>query len=343
MRRQLTVPILLTMIVSVPLVMFFRQANLLPVLASYQGASVDRFMRWLFIIGSVIFSLVAVFLIYSLVVFRRQPDDVADAAPIHGNVTLEVAWTVVPLIIVLSLGVAGTGALFSVTRPHPDELVVDVTAFQWAWRFEYPDLGVTSSELVLPVGQPVLFRLHSEDVIHSFWVPEFRMKMDNVPGKVNEVRHTPIRIGEYKVRCAEMCGTGHAAMLASVKVVSEAEFQEWVAARTGQAAPEVPSGDELSEAAARGREYAQQFGCVGCHSTDGSSLVGPTWKGLFGSTRALEDGTTVTADENYLYNSIVDPGSQVVEGFMDVMPKTFAEQLTDQQIQDLIEYIKALK
>ena len=209
-----------------------------------------------------------------------------------------------------------------------------VTGFQWAWRFEYPDLGVTSAELVLPVDRPVAFELTAADVIHSFWIPEFRIKMDAIPGRINRLVLTPDQIGTYRLRCAEMCGLKHAYMLADVRVVAEEEFQAWVQAQTGAT---------LSPAE-RGRQVAEQAGCLACHSVDGAPSVGPTWKGLFGSTRTLADGSTAVADEAYLYESIVDPGAKVVEGFPDnVMPRTFGQSLTGEQIRDLIEYIKTLK
>jgi cytochrome c oxidase subunit 2 len=336
--KRLVVPLLLTVVISIPLVAFFLRVDLTPILAGQQGQPVDSLLRLEFGIAAAIFVLCMVFLLYSAVVFRRRPGDLEDAVPIEGSTPLEIAWTVVPAIIVLALGIYSTGILFDLGKPpNPEkELEVKVTGFQWAWQFEYPEFGITTSELVLPVNRPVLFRLYATDVIHSFFVPEFRIKMDTIPGIENQVRIRPTKVGEYKIRCAELCGTGHAYMLAPVKVVEEAAFQEWVKA---QAAP--PTGAE--GAAERGATWAQQFGCLACHSTDGSTLVGPTWKGLFGSTRTLADGTTVQADEAYLRTAILDPGAQLVQGFPDVMPKDFGERLTEEQVQDLIEYIKSLQ
>lgn len=336
--RRLAIPILLTIIISTPLAVLFLRIDLVPVLAGQQGQTVDWLLRLEFSIAAVILVLCMVFLLYSVVVFRRRPDDLEDATPIEGSMPLEIAWTVVPLIIVLGLGFYGVGTLVDITKPpNPEqELVVDVTGFQWAWTFEYPELGIKTSELVLPVNQPVLFRLHATDVIHSFWVPEFRLKMDTIPGIENQVRIRPTRVGEYKVRCAELCGTGHAYMLAPVRVVEEPDFQAWAKAQTAPPA-------EAGSAAARGQALAQQFGCTACHSADGTTLVGPTWKGLFGATRTFQDGTTAQADENYLRDSILNPGAHIVQGFPDVMPKNFKDQLTGDQINDIIEYIKSLK
>ncbi len=344
--KRLGVPVLLTVVVSVILLAIFMNINLMPTLASSQGAQVDRLVRLLIAIAVVIFALCVVFLAYGLVSFRRKPGDLEDAPPIEGSTPLEIAWTVVPLIIVLSLGAYGAGALFDITAPPStgEELEVKVTGFQWAWRFEYPQYGVTSTELVLPVNQPVLFRVYSTDVIHSFYVPEFRLKIDTIPGVENKIRITPQELGEYKVRCAELCGTGHAYMLAPVKIVEEAAFQEWITAQK-QTAVQAPAQEaaEAPSAVEAGRQLAQQMGCTACHSVDGSKLVGPTWKGLFGEEVTLDDGTTVVADEEYLRRSIVDPGAQIVQGFPNVMPKNYKDQLTEEQIQSLIEYIKSLR
>ncbi len=335
--RRVAIPVLLTVVISIPLALYFLRVDLTPVLASQQGQSVDWLFRLEFAIAAVIFALCMVFLLYSAFAFRRQPGDLEDGLPIEGSMPLEIAWTVVPLIIVIGLGFYGAGVLSDMTKPpNPEkELVVDVTGFQWAWKFEYPDLGITSSELVLPVNQPTLFRLHATDVIHSFWVPEFRIKMDTIPGIDNQIRITPTGVGEYKVRCAELCGTGHAYMLAKVEVVEESEFQDWVAHEMEETYPE----GELEQ----GKALAEQYGCLSCHSVDGSTLVGPTWKGLYESDVPLADGTTVEADDDYLHRSIEDPGVEIVQGFPDIMPKNFKDQLTPEQIKLIVEYVESVK
>jgi cytochrome c oxidase subunit 2 len=259
------------------------------VLASQQGRPIDALLRLLFSIAAVIFSLVISFLIYSVIAFRRQPGDLEDARPIYGNVPLEIAWTVIPLIIVLWVGGYGASALLDITRqPSEEELVVEVTGFQFAWSFDYPDFGFMSMELVLPVNRPVLFRIRSIDVIHSFWIPEFRIKTDAIPGVLNETRITPTEVGDYIAYCSELCGTRHAYMTAPVRVVEEPIFQEWV--REQQEAAQAARA--IVE---EGKRYAQQFGCLGCHSTDGRPLAGPTFQGLFGSYTTFEDGTATAA------------------------------------------------
>jgi len=177
--------------------------------------------------------------------------------------------------------------------------------------------------------------LTSRDVIHSFWVPEFRVKQDALPGKnlVKELRITPDLIGAYTVRCAELCGGAHSQMERPVVVQSQQDFDTWVA---GQKAANTQSPEE------RGQKIAEAQ-CKVCHSVDGTKGVGPTWKGLAGSTTELADGTSVTADDVYLMESITNPAAKIVKGYSNIMPATLKNNLSDQQISDLIAYIKSLK
>jgi len=329
----------LIILVTVVMAGFLNSVNLLPVEASTQAIPID----WLFNLHleliAFLFALVVVFVVYSLVAFRRRPGDTEDGAYFHGNAALEIVWTIVPLALVLYFGYLGAANLAEVTAPQPDELIVKVTAAQFSWSFEYPDLNKTSpGELVLPQGRPVLFQITSLDVIHSFWVPEFRMKQDAVPGIIRELRITPSLVGEYKVRCAELCGTGHANMRAAVRVVEPAEFDAWI---SGKAAPGTETNLSPAE---QGAQLATNVGCAACHSIDGTVIVGPSWLGIFGSEESLTDGTTVTVDEAYLHDSIVNPNDQIVAGFApNIMPQVFGQTLSDEQINDLIEYIKSLK
>jgi cytochrome c oxidase subunit II len=335
--KRFLVPIVLTVVIAVPLVLLFESVDLTPVLASEQGRNVDQLLRILFIIAAVIFAGVMAFLLYSVVAFRRRPGDLTDAKPVYGNTGLEIAWTLVPLIIVLVVAGIGTAAVLAIHQPADDQdLEVIVTGFQWAWSFEYPQYQIVTGELVLPVNRTALFKLRSRDVIHSFFVPEFRIKMDAIPGELNELRLTPTHIGEYRTYCAELCGTSHAYMVARVRVVAEPVFAEWV---SNQQLPIPPAADPVATGATL---YFEQ-GCRGCHSTDGSRLVGPTFQGLFGTQRPLTDGTTVIADEGYLRTAILDPGAQVVQGFDNIMPGSYADLLREAQVDALIAYIESLR
>lgn len=335
----------LVVISTIALGLLFTNPIFLPLQASQQAITID----WLFDVHfwfiAFFFSLITVFVLYSVVVFRRRKGERGDGVYMEGNKRLEIVWTIIPIAIVLWLAVIGADTLADVERRDPAAITVDVFAAQWSWRFQYEVTtldgvvtAVASDTLVLPKDQQVLLRLHSQDVIHSFFVPEFRVKQDVLPGGdefTRELRVTPNVLGTFKVRCAEICGTGHWSMQANIQVVDSAKFSAWLQEQAGVCNL---SAEEC------GQRLAQTFGCLGCHTTDGTSRVGPTWAGLFGSQVELSDGTTVTADEAYLRTSILDPNSQIVVGFQPgVMPQNFDELLTEEQIQQIIAFIMSLQ
>jgi cytochrome c oxidase subunit 2 len=327
---------LLVIVVTALVILGLGAIDLVPQLASAEGEYVDIMFQAQIYVIAFIFSLIVVLMLYSIVVFRRRPGDTSDGAYIKGNVPLEVAWTVIPLIVVLGFGVWGAQHLTEITRADPDELTVEVTGFQYGWSFEYPESGVTSSELYLPRDRQVHFLLTSRDVIHSFWVPEFRIKQDAVPGRWTHLRVTPTEVGSYRVRCAELCGYAHAAMYAPVIVVEPEEFAAWLEGKdVGDTPPEDLPPVE------RGARLVEEQGCLSCHSTDGTEMVGPTWLGLYGSQRQLEDGSSVVADEDYLSRAILDPASQIVAGYPNVMPPTYGT-LSDEEIGAMIAFINSL-
>lgn len=312
---------------------------LLPAQASAQAVSIDNLFSMHFRVISFLFALIIVIMLYSLIVFRRRGGESGEGDNFEGHTGLEIFWTIVPLVIVLYFAFIGSQSLADTRRIDPSALEVNVTAFQWSWSFEYPEFGVTSAELYLPKDRQVLLRLTSIDVIHSFWVPEFRVKQDALPGGerfVRELRVTPTELGDYKVRCAELCGGAHAYMNSPVIVVEQADFDAWVVSQQQGGA----AGGQ--DAAAQGQELATSMGCISCHSTDGTQVVGPTWKGLFGHEVTLADGATVTADEEYLRQSIINPNGQIVQGFQPVMP-SYEGTLTEEQIAALIAYMKTVQ
>jgi cytochrome c oxidase subunit 2 len=334
--RHLIIAGVLVVIVTAVLLVGLGQTQILPDAAAAQAEPIDSMFNLEFQVILFLFALIVVLMVYSIVVFRRKKEDTTDAKHIEGNTRLEVFWTIIPLVIVLAFALLGSRSLAETLRVDPQALDVNVTAAQWSWRFEYPELGVTSTELWLPVDQQALLNLTSQDVIHSFWVPEFRVKQDILPGGdlERQLRITPDKIGNYTLYCAEMCGRDHAVMAADVKVVSQADFDSWVNEQT------VVSEDPVE----RGRVWYEQFGCNACHTLDGSEGVGPSWAGLYGEDVTLTNGSTVVADHEYLYQSICDPASQIVEGFQPVMPATYCEDnITDDQIDDIIAFIESLK
>ena len=311
--------------------------RLMPVAASAQAVPIDWMWNWQVIAMSFLFALIVVPLVYALAVFRRKKGDTSDAEHIEGNTPLEIAWTVVPLIAVVTFAYMGAWSLRETRRADPGAMIVKVHAAQFAWSFEYPEYdGILSDTLYMPAGRQVLLQMDSKDVIHSFWVPEFRVKQDVVPGRVTELRVTPTLPGSYKVRCAELCGTNHYSMENQVVVTSEAEFAAW--AQEQQAA--LAGTDSTPEQ--RGEALAKANGCLGCHSVTSSALpTAPTWFGLFDSTVALEDGSNVTADEAFLKESIVNPLAKIVKGYAPIM-LTYSN-LTEDEIAAIIAYIQTLK
>ncbi len=311
--------------------------RLLPVQASLQAKPIDRLFDIEIVAISFLFSLIVVFIGYSLIVFRRKPGQDEDGAYFKSNNPLEIIWTVIPLGAVIGLSYLGAITLGETRQADPAPLEIKVVAGQWFWRFEYPEYGIVSDKMYMPVDKQAKLTLTSMDVIHSFWVPEFRVKQDLLPGEnlVRELRITPSLLGEYKVRCAEMCGTSHAYMESPVIVVSQTDFDAWVQGELAAIG---------TDPAARGERWAKNNGCQSCHSVDGTPGVGPTWQGLFGQSVELMDGSTVVIDDAYLYTAITSPNAQVVKGSTpNVMPQTYKDSISDDQIADIIAYIKSLQ
>jgi len=312
-----------------------------PAQAAQEASWSDESFHLLLVLGTPVFTFVVAMLTYSLWHFRARGEGLEDGAPVRGNAWVSGAWLAVTgglcLLVIIHPGLTG---LAKFAGNNQAQLVVKVTGKQWAWDVEYPAQGVSHvQEIVLPVGQRVKFEVTSSDVLHSFWIPAFRHKIDAVPGTVTAMYVTPDRIDAFekdynlRVQCAEICGAGHTTMSMPIRIVPVADFQTWVQSQA-------PSTDPI----VRGLGLAKSQGCAACHSTDGSTLVGPTWKGLYGSQVTLTDGTTVTADDAYLRESILDPNAKIVKGFApNLMPPTFGKTLTADQINDLIAYIKSLK
>ncbi|GJM40303.1 MAG: cytochrome c oxidase subunit 2 [Ardenticatenaceae bacterium] len=320
----------LTLITTAGLYFLFDWMFARPTAASAQAAPIESLFQAHFIMMAFLFALIMVIMIYAAVVFRRRPGDDTDGPHIHGHTGLEIAWTIIPTIVVIGFGVYGLVLFREVTAEQPNEMVVEVVGRQWSWSFEYPEADVRSGRLVVPVNQPILLEMYSEDVLHSFWVPEFRVKQDLVPGTMMPLRITPTEIGSYRLRCAEICGSGHSDMLADVEVVSQADFEQFL----------IDSAFRYSDLTSeeRGEKFYVELGCSGCHSLDGTTGAGPTWQGIYLREELLTDGTTVIADEEYLRDSILNPDDQIVQGFN---PGVMSAQNYDTRIPELQAEINA--
>ena len=337
MRHYVIVGILV-IVVAVLVYVGLASAGLMPIEASAQAVPIDWLWNLEVITISFLFALIFVPMAYSLIVFRRKKGDTTDAEHMEGNTRLEIAWTIVPLFAVMAFAYMGAANLAEIRQVDPNAMIVKVHAIQWSWSFEYPavnGVSVLSNELHLPVDKQVLLRMTSSDVIHSFWVPEFRVKQDVVPGRITELRITPTREGNYTVRCAELCGTSHAYMEKPVVISSQTDFDTWLAEQLKLAEQQAATPEGHGQALVAG------LGCAACHSINGSAGIGPTWLGLSGSKVKLSDGSVVTADDAYLKESIKAPQAKIVAGFETQLMPNFG--LSDSDIADIVAYIKTLR
>ena len=348
----------LVIVASIILYFILRAIYTLPIAASAEAGPIDQMFTGHFIAIAFLFSLIMVFMLYAAVAFRRRPGDEEDGPHIHSNTTLEILWTVIPTFVVLGFGIWGTITLNGLVSAKENEMVIQVIGQQWSWNFAYPEQeGLTSPTLVLPVDRTIVLEMESKDVLHSFWVPEFRVKQDLVPGRTTTLRITPTQLGDYKLRCAEICGTSHTTMLADVQVVTTAGFNTWVEGRLNAPVYADMTPEERGAiwyAEPPGGQYAA---CSGCHSVDGSVMAGPTWLGVYGRSEALDDGTTVTVDDEYIRNSILNPNDQIVADFFpDIMPQDLGDAIAAieaeilategveiDMIADLIAYMQTLE
>jgi len=336
--RHFVIVGIMVIVMTVLIYLGLDAAELMPVAASAQADPIDWMWNLQVIAMSFLFALIVAPMFYSLIVFRRRKGDTTDAEHIEGNTTLEIAWSVLPLFAVVAFAYLGAVNLSDTLRADPNAMVVKVTGIQWSWKFEYPPIdgiSIVSDELHLPVGKQVLLQMTSSDVIHSFWVPEFRVKQDLVPGRITELRITPTMEGDYKVSCAELCGTSHAYMVKPVVISSQEGYDAWIVERRKEAEllAATPEGS--------GQLLVNANGCAACHSINGAAGIGPTWFGLSGHEVELTDGTVVIADDAYLTESIKEPQAKIVAGFETQLMPTYG--FSDVDIANIVAYIKTLR
>jgi cytochrome c oxidase subunit 2 len=297
----------------------------------YRSASVDNVM--FFIVGISVFMLVLVtfLMIFFLVRYRRKKNPVAEN--IEGNLMLEIVWTVIPTILVLAMFYYGWIGFKVMRNPPKDVMLVKVTARMWSWSFTYEN-GQKSGELNVPLNRPIKLIINSEDVLHSLFIPAFRIKEDAVPGMETYLWFLPDKTGSYDLFCTEYCGSGHHSMISKVNVVSPEDFTKWY---------------EKKEVAAVGMgtvaAILENNGCLGCHTIDGTVGMGPSFKGIFGEKIAVisnDKPREITVNEEYLRRSMLEPGADIVKGFPNIMPSQKGV-LSNEEIEAIIEYIKSLK
>lgn len=298
-----------------------------PSQASTQAIAVDTMFAFMLGLAGVFLLLVVVPLVYFVVKYRRRDD--GDVPPqIKGNTKLEVLWTVVPVILSLGVFTWGANVFLTQVQPPPAAEQIYVVGKQWVWKFQHASGRQEIGELHVPVGQPVRLTMVSQDVIHSFFVPDFRIKQDVLPGRYTTLWFEATRAGDFGAFCAEYCGTDHAVMQTHVVAQEAAAYQQWLAAG--------PAGGP----AADGARLFQQLGCNVCHHADSGGLA-PPLTGLYGRQVRLQSGEAVTADDSYLRESILAPQAKIVEGYAPIMP-SFQDRVDEEQMIQLIMYIKSL-
>ena len=301
-----------------------------PESASTSANKIDNLYDVLLICSVPVFVLVMTVAIYSVVRFRAKPGDLGDGPPIHGNTRLEIIWVTIPFIMVTALAIYGWVTLTDIEAKQPNEMVVNVTGQQFTWTFQYPSEKLESKELVLPVNRPIEFKIRSKDVIHSFWVPQFRLKSDAVPGLTTKIRVTPNKAGNYEVVCAELCGLGHSTMRQFVRVLPAAEFQTWVSDQK-KAASGGAAGGGGKAAAPNAEQLFTSAGCSGCHTLAAAGATAKVGPNL---------GKLGKVDAKFLRTSIVDPNADVTKGYKpNIMPQNFKTKLSKEELDALVKYL----
>ncbi len=299
-----------------------------PEQASAQAAQVDGIYFFMLAVTSFFSLLIAALVVLFAIKYRRRHDNEVGAA-IHGSLALELLWTVIPFLITMVMFAWGAKVFFDLYRPPAGAMEIYVVGKQWMWKAQHMDGLREINELHVPVGRPVKLIMGAEDVLHSFYIPAFRVKADVIPGRYNVLWFTATKPGRYHLFCAEYCGTKHSGMVGWVYAMEPTAYQAWLG---GGSPSETP--------AAAGEKLFQDFACSSCHRADALARA-PELEGLFGKTVELQGGGTAVADEAYIRESIVLPQAKIVNGFQPIMP-TFQGLISEEQLLQLIAYVRSL-
>jgi cytochrome c oxidase subunit 2 len=309
--------------------------NFLPIFphsASNFAPQVDSLYAYLVLVSAFFSILIAILIVAFAIKFRRKSESEIPA-PVDehstGGMILEITWSVIPLL--LSLVMFGWGAVifFDESKPPSDAMEIWVTGKQWMWKVQHLEGTREINELHVPVNRNIRLTLTSEDVIHDFYVPAFRTKTDVVPGRYTTEWFRPTKVGQYHLFCAEYCGTKHSGMVGTIYVMDPAEYDAWLT-----------SGTNLGSMAQKGEALFQQLGCATCHTSDGKGRC-PNLVGVWGTKVELRGGSAALVDASYVRESIVNPLAKIVNGYDPIMP-TFQGLVTEDQIQQLIEYVRSI-
>jgi len=302
---------------------------LAPEQASSVAGEVDALFLFILAVTGLFAIGIWIALFYFAIRYRRRSED-DRPAEIHGSLVLELTWTIIPFLLMSAMFVWGAKVYFHLNRPPDDAMTVSVVGKRWMWKLQHPTGQREINELHVPVGRAVKLVITSEDTIHSFFVPAFRIKKDAVPGRYNMAWFRATKTGRYHLFCAEYCGTEHSKMIGRIVVMEPEEYQVWLA---GGPAPESP--------VLAGEKLFTELNCITCHRPD-SAGRGPVLNGIFGRPVALASGERVVADEAYVRESILSPAAKVVAGYQPVMP-TYLGQASEEQLIALIAYIESLQ
>ncbi len=305
----------------------------LPTPSSTIAPEVDALFNFILLASFAIFVIVVAVTLYFSWRYRRKVAGDGLTYGVDHNIKLEILWTTIPTILILIVFVWGFKTYIKMNVVPGDAIEIKATGQKWFWTFDYKEGANLVNELVVPVNKPIKLLLSSQDVIHSLFVPAFRIKMDVLPNRYTITWFEATHTGEFDLFCTEFCGDGHSEMIGKVKVLPPDEYAIWL-----EKSSVLGEGLTLEE---YGAELYKTKACYTCHSLDGSLIQGPSFKGRFGSELTMTDGTTVVSDENYLRESILNPRTKIAEGFKPIMP-TFQGILKDRQIDALIAYIKAM-
>ncbi len=274
-------------------------------------------------------------MLFFAVRYRRR-DEPTETPYITHNTGLETVWTVIPSIIVMGVFYYGFTVYREMRTPPANAMEINVKAFSWRWEFSYPNGRKSTKTLVVPLGKPVRLIMTSERVIHSFFIPAMRVKEDVYAGNYSYLWFTPTKLGDFHIFCAEYCGRGHSDMRGVLRVVTPEQFEDFLLERKEADAPVLTPAEQ-------GKQLFEIKACLGCHSVDGSAMVGPSLQGIFAKKeRQLASGEMVPIDENYIRESILNPEAKIAAGFEKIPMPAFAGQLNDEELQALIAYLKSL-
>lgn len=307
----------------------FRDFPLFPQQASSQAGQVDAIYFFMVAVTTFFGLLIAGLIVVFAIKFRRRHEDEIGAA-IHGSLALELLWTIIPFFIAMGMFAWGAKVFFDLYRVPAGAMEVFVVGKQWMWKVQHPTGQREINELHVPTGRPVKLIMGSEDVLHSYYIPAFRVKADVIPGRYNTMWFEAIKPGTYHLFCAEYCGTKHSGMIGSVIAMEPADYQVWLDGGRSEDSP-VAAGEKLFQAQ----------GCASCHQA-GPTQRGPSLAGIFGHEVKLQGGGTATVDDAYLRESIVLPQQKIVDGYPPIMP-TFQGLLSEEQLLQVIAYVKSLK